>query len=106
MYALKHWNPSADNAPLDDQGAPLAFLNVGTGIDLTIRELAEEVAATVGFTGDVHWDTSKPDGTPKKQLDVSRLAAMGWNARIPLKEGLTLAYSDFLAESAAGTLRT
>ena len=64
VYALKHWNPSADNAPLDDQGAPLAFLNVGTGIDLTIRELAEEVAATVGFTGDVHWDTSKPVGTP------------------------------------------
>ncbi|TCD58107.1 GDP-L-fucose synthase family protein [Synechococcus sp. BS55D] len=95
VFALEHWDPSATDAPLDDQGAPLAFLNVGTGVDLTIRELAEQVAATVGFVGDIHWDTSKPDGTPKKQLDVSRLAAMGWRARIPLSEGLPLASQDF-----------
>ena len=68
------------------------FLNVGTGIDLTIRELAQQVATTVGFTGEIHWDTSKPDGTPKKQLDVSRLAKMGWRAKISLREGLSLAY--------------
>ena len=58
----------------------LAFLNVGTGIDLSIRELAEQVAAVVGFNGSIQWDHSKPDGTPKKQLDVSRLTAMGWRA--------------------------
>ena len=51
--------------------ASLAFLNVGTGIDLTIRELAKQVATAVGFNGSIHWDTSKPDGTPKKQLDVN-----------------------------------
>ena len=79
VFALEHWQPGAD----DQQ-----FLNVGTGVDLTIRELAEAVAAATGFTGEILWDASKPDGTPKKQLDVSRLAALGWRARIPLVEGL------------------
>ena len=66
-------------------GQPLAFLNVGTGIDLSIRELAEQVAAAMDFKGSIHWDHSKPDGTPKKQLDVSRLSAMGGQARISPK---------------------
>ena len=61
---------------------------MGTGVDLTIRELAEAVAEATGFQGDIHWDASKPDGTPRKQLDVSRLATLGWQARIPLEEGL------------------
>ena len=79
VFALEHWQQGPD----DQQ-----FLNVGTGVDLTIRELAEAVVAATGFQGEIHWDTSKPDGTPKKQLDVSRLAALGWRARIPLAEGL------------------
>jgi GDP-L-fucose synthase len=57
-------------------------------VDLSIRQLAETVAKATGFQGSITWDTSKPDGTPKKQLDVSRLAALGWRARIPLAEGL------------------
>ena len=64
------------------------FLNVGTGVDLSIRELAEAVAEATGYGGTIEWDTSKPDGTPKKQLDVSRLASLGWRARIPLAQGL------------------
>jgi len=79
VFALEQWQPGADE---------LQFLNVGTGVDLSIRELAEAVAAATGFKGEIVWDTSKPDGTPKKQLDVSRLAALGWRARIPLAEGL------------------
>ena len=63
-------------------------MNVGTGVDLTIRALAEAVAEATGFQGEIQWDTSKPDGTPKKQLDVSRLATLGWRARIQLAEGL------------------
>jgi GDP-L-fucose synthase len=58
-------------------------------VDLTIRELAEAVAAATGYQGEIRWDASKPDGTPKKQLDVSRLAALGWRARISLAAGLT-----------------
>jgi GDP-L-fucose synthase len=79
VFALEHWQPDADQ---------LQHLNVGTGVDLTIRELAEAVAEATGFRGTIVWDASKPDGTPKKQLDVSRLAALGWRARIPLREGL------------------
>lgn len=88
VFALEHWDPSTADAPRDAAGQPLPFLNVGTGVDLTIRELAEAVAAATGFQGEIVWDASKPDGTPKKQLDVSRLKALGWQARIPLAEGL------------------
>ena len=79
VFALEHWQPGPD----DQQ-----FLNVGTGVDLTIRDLAEAVAAATGFQGEILWDTSKPDGTPKKQLDVSRLAGMVWRSRILLTDEL------------------
>jgi GDP-L-fucose synthase len=105
VFALEHWDPAAADAPRDDQGAPLAFLNVGTGVDLSIRELAEAVAAATGFQGEILWDSSKPDGTPKKQLEVSRLAGLGWRARIPLAEGLHQAVAAFHQERAGGLLR-
>ena len=85
---------------------PPDWVNVGTGTDVTIKELTDTVAATTGFKGKVVWDASKPDGTPRKLLDVSRLAALGWKARINLKDGLAKTYSSFLSEQAAGTLRT
>lgn len=66
----------------------LSHINVGTGVDGTIRELAETIARVTGFGGRLVFDVSKPDGTPRKLLDVSRLAALGWRARIPLEEGL------------------
>ena len=66
----------------------IQFLNVGTGVDLTIRELAEAVAKATGYRGEILWDATKPDGTPKKQLDVRRLNNLGWQARIPLLEGI------------------
>ena len=86
LFALEHWQPGPDQ---------LQFLNVGTGIDLSIRELAVAVAAATGFQGEICWDASKPDGTPKKQLDVSRLAALGWGERIPLAEGLASTVAEF-----------
>ena len=79
VFALENWCPGSGE---------LSYLNVGTGIDLCIRELAEAVSIATGFSGSIHWDTTKPDGTPKKQLDVSRLASLGWHANIPLTEGL------------------
>ena len=85
---------------------PPDWINVGTGTDVTIRELTGLVAKTVGYAGRVVWDATKPDGTPRKLLDVSRLTALGWSARIALREGLARTYRDFLAEQAAGTLRT
>ena len=98
VFALENWSALDQDAPKDDQGNPLAFLNVGTGVDLTIKELAEQIAAVVGFEGTIEWDTSKPDGTPKKQLEVSRMKELGWSAQIPLTEGLPAAYGDLLKE--------
>ncbi len=65
-----------------------SHINVGTGTDLSIRELAETIAAVVGFEGALHFDTSKADGAPRKLMDVSRLARLGWKARTGLREGL------------------
>lgn len=76
------------------------FVNVGTGTDLTILELAQLVADVVGFTGAIVTDPSKPDGTPRKLLDVSRLDAMGWKARIGLREGVAGAYAWYLENAA------
>jgi GDP-L-fucose synthase len=72
-----------------DDPAPI---NVGTGIDISIRELAESVAEVVGYTGRIEYDTSKPDGTPRKLLDVSRLNALGFTAQIDLADGLASVY--------------
>ncbi len=75
----------------------LSHINVGTGVDCTIRELAETVARVVGFAGEVVFDATKPDGTPRKLLDVSRLQALGWQYSVSLEEGLQQAYAWFLA---------
>lgn len=72
------------------------ILNVGTGEDVTILELAEMIRSIVGFEGRIVWDASKPDGTPRKLLDVSRLAALGWRATTPLRQGLENTYRWFL----------
>ncbi|MDX1953772.1 MAG: GDP-L-fucose synthase [Verrucomicrobiota bacterium] len=72
------------------------FVNVGFGSDISIRELAELIRQTVGFTGEITWDSSKPDGTPRKLMDSSRLASLGWKPSIDLKTGVRLAYESFL----------
>jgi len=86
-------------------GDPPDLINVGTGTDVTIRELTELVAQVTGFPGRITWDATKPDGTPRKLMDVSRLTALGWRARIGLREGVGKTYVSYLAELAAGALR-
>ena len=71
------------------------FVNIGTGEDLTIKELAEMIKDIVGFKGELKWNTEKPDGTPRKLMDVSRLHNMGWKHRIGLREGITSVYAEF-----------
>jgi GDP-L-fucose synthase len=83
----------ADFDRLIRDSAPL--VNVGVGEDLTIRELTEMVARIVGYEGQVVWDTTKPDGTPRKLLDVSRLAALGWSARTSLPAGMARTYAAY-----------
>jgi len=73
------------------------FLNVGTGEDITIADFARLVAAVVGYEGELAFDTTRPDGTPQKLLDVTKLSALGWRAKTPLREGLAATYADFLA---------
>lgn len=72
------------------------LVNIGSGVDQTIRELAELVAEVVGFEGELQFDTSKPDGTPRKLMDVSKLSALGWFPKVSLPEGLQKSYQDFL----------
>ena len=84
---------------------PPDLINIGTGTDVTIRELTELVAEVTGFTGRIVWDSTKPDGTPRKLMDVSRLTALGWRAKTGLREGVQKTYAGYLAEKAAGTLR-
>ena len=90
-----------DEAVLRDHTRPmLSHINVGTGVDCTIRELAETVARVIGFTGRLVFDTDKPDGAPRKLLDVSRLAALGWRPQIGLEEGLRDAYAWYVENRA------
>ena len=89
---------------LMEQGYDGSFVNIGCGNDITIRELVEEVVAVVGFEGELQFDTSKPDGTPQKLLDVSKANALGWKAEIALRPGIQDAYSWFL-EHVAPTLK-
>jgi len=95
--------PDAHFIPLlgqdrNDGLAPL--VNIGVGHDLTIRDLALTVKAVVGFQGDLVFDTTRPDGTPRKLLDVSRLSGLGWTASTGLTDGLHRAYRDFVAHHA------
>jgi len=75
------------------------LVNIGTGEDISIAEFARMVAATVGYTGKISYDSARPDGTPQKLLDVSRLAKLGWRARTSLEDGIRLAYQAYLDES-------
>ncbi len=93
VFCLEHWQPAADD---------LQFLNVGTGTDLPIRDLADLVADAVGFRGSLNWDASKPDGTPRKLLNVGRLQALGWSATISLEEGLRTTVHDYVQRQSSG----
>ena len=82
FYLMEHYNESQ-------------LVNIGTGVDVTIKELAETIQQTIGFEGEIIWNTDKPDGTPRKLMDVSKLNGLGWKHRIELKRGIALVYEDF-----------
>ena len=95
VFALEHWNPIGVNSPKNNKGQTLNLLNVGSGKDITIKELAETIARLTKFTGRIIWDTSMPDGTPRKLIDVSRLKEMGWESKISLEDGLKRTIKEF-----------
>ena len=88
IFCLKNWDPKKHNSPTYSDGRPLYHLNVGTGKDLSIRELALTIANLTNYKGEIIWDKSKPDGTPQKKLDVSRINKLGWKHKIKLKDGI------------------
>ena len=77
------------NVPRDIYGKPLEYLNVGTGKDISIKELAKKIANIVKFDGEIFWNKNMPDGASRKVLDISRLKKLGWESKIDLKSGLT-----------------
>ncbi|MGH7996098.1 MAG: GDP-L-fucose synthase family protein [Opitutaceae bacterium] len=116
--AVSAWgtgSPRRELLHVDDLAEACAFLlrlpdppdwaNVGTGEDVTIKALTELVASTIGYAGRIEWDASRPDGAPRKLLDVSLLTGLGWRARIGLNEGIARTYADFIEETKAGRLR-
>ncbi|MBI96765.1 GDP-fucose synthetase [bacterium] len=99
LFVLENWDINGDFIPLDLNGEPLSFLNVGTGKDISIKELANLVAEIIGFKGTIKWDKSMPDGTPRKLLDISRLKNLGWSPKINFKDGLKSTIESFERQS-------
>ncbi len=77
------------------------LVNIGTGEDLAIKDLAYLIKKVIGFEGEIDFDTSKPDGTPRKLMDVSKLHSKGWRHKVELEEGIKMAYEDFLSKHIA-----
>ncbi len=98
VFALEKWDPSATDAPLNNVGNPLTYLNVGTGLDISIKDLTSKIAVATGYKGHILWDKTKPDGTPKKQLNVNRLKEMGWKYSIEIDEGIKRTVSDYRSQ--------
>lgn len=88
-----------------ENGIHDGIYNIGSGMDVTIRELAETVMDVIGFKGKVVFDPSKPDGTPRKLLDISRMAKLGWKAKTNLRDGIVLTYEDFLKKNNTGVIK-
>tara|TARA_Y100000589_G_C27132161_1_gene621041 strand:- start:377 stop:1402 length:1026 start_codon:yes stop_codon:yes gene_type:complete len=95
LHSLEKWDPSDKDAPKNSKGEPLGYLNIGTGKDISIKELAKLISNICEYKGEIVWDKSKPDGTPKKQLDVSRINKTGWRSKINLKDGIKMTLEDF-----------
>ena len=105
IFALE--NISSENKQLyDEKSNYLGYLNIGTGSDISIKELATKIAKEFNFKGEIIWDTSKPDGTPRKLLDVSRINNLGWNSKISIEEGLQKTIISYLEELKNNKLRT
>ena len=98
IFALEKWDPKSKDAPKDSNNNPYSFLNVGSGDEISIKNLTEKIAAITDYRGIIEWDNSKPDGTPRKFLDSSNIKKLGWRPKITLDEGLKKTIRDYLKE--------
>ena len=88
VFTLENWDARKSDSPKDKFGNNLTYLNIGTGQDLSIANLAKKISSIIQYEGEIIWDHTKPDGTFKKLLDVSRINNLGWKAKISLDSGL------------------
>ncbi len=95
LFALRKWDITSKEAPLDASGKKLAWLNVGSGKEISIKDLAKKISDLIGYKGKIVWDKDKPDGTPRKLLDTSRIMSLGWKPKTSLEDGIKLAIADF-----------
>ncbi len=95
VFALENWDPSSSSAPLNKNGTPLTYLNVGTGKDISIKDLSIKISNLIDFKGRILWDKDKPDGTFRKQLDISRIQKLGWEPKISLDTGILRTLEEF-----------
>ncbi len=105
VFLLRKWDPRIKNAPRKENGDQLSFINVGTGIDISIRDLALMISKLIEYKGEIKWDSNKPDGTPRKLLDLSKINKIGWKHRISLENGLRDTINEFKSSIRKGCLR-
>ncbi len=105
LYTLENWIPSKNNFPLDSNGSIMHWLNVGSDQEISIRSLAEKIAEFINFKGKIVWDKSKPDGTPRKKLDCSRITSLGWKSKTSLDEGIQKTIENYQFLKSKGRLR-
>ena len=95
LFALEKWDPKSENAPVDKNKKSLNYLNVGTGKDISIYNLANKIAKIINYEGKIIWDKNKPDGTPRKLLNVEKINNLGWYHKIDIEEGIRKTIKDF-----------
>ena len=105
LYLLENWSPSDKDSPKDINGNPLNWLNIGSEFEISIKELSQKIANIVNYNGEILWDNSKPDGTPRKKLDTIRVNRLGWKAKTNLDEGIKSTLKSFKYEYANQILR-
>ena len=95
LFCLENWDPDDINAPKNFNGEPLLYLNIGTGKDISIKNLVELISKETSFKGEIIWDNTKPDGTPKKLLNIEKIRSLGWAPKIELNEGIKRTINDY-----------
>ena len=95
IFILNNWETNLSYSPLDKACKKNYWINVGSGVEISIKDLAEKIAKLTGFIGDIVWDETMPDGTPRKVLDISKIKTLGWEPETNLDDGLEIAIKDF-----------
>mgnify|MGYP001428988821 CR=1 FL=1 len=95
LHLLKNWYPNKNDSPLDENGNPLNWINVGCDFEISIKDLAYKISKIMQFDGDIIWDLDKPDGTPRKKLDTNYINNLGWQAKTNIDEGIVKTISSY-----------